>query len=125
MEQLATGEPEWDLQFDENGNLTSPAQGDFLAQVASQGVQDLFMFSHGWGTAPSDAQALYATMFPLIQAAAQGSVGPGQARVRRDLLAVAVVPAHPGFSARPGRVHAGEHWPVGPAERRDRGGDRG
>ena len=78
MEQLATGEPEWDLQFDENGNLTSPARGDFLAQVAGQGVQDLFMFSHGWGTAANDAQALYATMFPLIQAAAHGASGLGK-----------------------------------------------
>jgi hypothetical protein len=78
MDQLTTGEPVWDLQFDENGNLTSPAQGDFVAQVAGQGVQDLFMFSHGWGTSPGDAQALYATMFPLIQTAAQGTPGLGK-----------------------------------------------
>jgi len=31
MRQLATGEPVWDLQFDENGALTAPARGDFLA----------------------------------------------------------------------------------------------
>ena len=62
----------WDLQFDENGNLTSPAAGDFLAQVAAQDVQDLFMFSHGWDTSAGDAQALYNAMFPLIRTAAQG-----------------------------------------------------
>ncbi len=78
MEQLATGEPVWDLQFDENGNLTSPAQGDFLAQVADHDVQDLFMFSHGWDTSAGDAQALYNAMFPLIQTAAQGVPGLGE-----------------------------------------------
>jgi hypothetical protein len=78
MEQLATGEPVWDLQFDENGNLTSPAQGDFLAQVAGQDVQDLFMFSHGWDTSAGDAQALYNVMFPLIRTAAQGVPGLGK-----------------------------------------------
>jgi hypothetical protein len=78
MDQLTTGEPVWDLQFDENGNLTSPAQGDFVAQVAGQGVQDLFMFSHGWDTSPGDAQALYATMFPLIETAALGAPGLGK-----------------------------------------------
>ena len=78
MEQLSTGEPVWDLQFDEKGNLTSPAQGDFFAQAAGQGVQDLFMFSHGWDTSAASAQALYATMFPLIQTAAQGVPGLGK-----------------------------------------------
>src|ERR1700761_2444157 len=78
MEQLSTGEPVWDLQFDESGNLTSPAQGDFFDQAAGQSVQDLFMFSHGWGTSAADAQTLYATMFPLIQTAARGVPGLGR-----------------------------------------------
>jgi hypothetical protein len=78
MQQLSTGEPVWDLQFDEKGNLTSPAQSDFFAQAAGQGVQDLFMFSHGWGTSAADAQTLYATMFPLIQTAARGVPGLGR-----------------------------------------------
>ena len=78
MEQLSTGEPVWDLQYDEKGNLTGPAQGDFFAQAAAQGVQDLFMFSHGWGTSAADAQTLYATMFPLLHTAAQGVPGLGK-----------------------------------------------
>ena len=40
MPPLPTGEPVWDLQFDENGQLTSPAQGDFLAGQAVRGVPD-------------------------------------------------------------------------------------
>lgn len=48
MPPLPTGEPVWNLQFDENGQLTSPAPGDFLAEVAAAGVTDLFAFSHGW-----------------------------------------------------------------------------
>jgi hypothetical protein len=36
MRQLTTGEPVWDLQFDENGQLTTPAQGDVLTEVAAR-----------------------------------------------------------------------------------------
>ena len=36
------------------------------------------MFSHGWDTAPGDAQTLYNTMFPLIRTAAQGVPGLGK-----------------------------------------------
>ena len=38
MRQLPTGEPVWDLQFDQNGHLTSPAQGDVLAEVAAEAI---------------------------------------------------------------------------------------
>ena len=67
----------WDLQFDENGQLTSPAQGDFLAEVAAAGVTDLFAFSHGWGTSQDSARGLYDQMFPLIRDAAHGLPGLG------------------------------------------------
>ena len=78
MRQLpTTGEPVWDLQFDENGQLTSPAQGDFLAEVAAKGVTDLFAFSHGWGTSQDSARSLYDQMFPLIRAAVSGLPGLG------------------------------------------------
>jgi hypothetical protein len=77
MPPLPTGEPVWDLQFDENGQLTSPAQGDFLAGVAAAGVTDLFVFSHGWGTAQDAASRLYGQMFPMIRNAAHGLPGLG------------------------------------------------
>ncbi|MBV9794138.1 MAG: hypothetical protein JO016_09375 [Actinobacteria bacterium] len=83
MRQLpGTGEPVWDLQFDENGQLTSPARGDFLSELAGQvagatGLTDLFFFSHGWGTAEDKALDLYNAMFPMIRAAAHGLNGLG------------------------------------------------
>jgi hypothetical protein len=78
MRQLpGTGEPVWDLQFDEHGQLTSPASGDFLSEVAAAGVTDLFAFSHGWGTAQDAALALYNEMFPMIRNAAHGLAGIG------------------------------------------------
>jgi hypothetical protein len=78
MRQLPTGEPVWDLQFDENGQLTSPAQGDVLGEVAAAGVTDLFAFSHGWGTSQDAARGLYDQMFPMIRDAAQGMAGLGK-----------------------------------------------
>jgi hypothetical protein len=78
MGQLPTGEPEWDLHYDEKGTLTAPAQGDFLNQVAASGITDLFVFSHGWGTSQDHAQALYGAMFPMIRNAAKGVAGLGK-----------------------------------------------
>ena len=77
MPPLPTGEPVWDLQFNEDGKLTSPAHGSFLAEVAAAGVTDLFVFSHGWGTSQNSARQLYNTMFPLIRTAAHGLPGIG------------------------------------------------
>lgn len=78
MKQLGTGEPVWDLQFDEKGRLTAPAQGSFLDDVGGQGTEDLFVFSHGWGTSQDHAQALYDAMFPMIREAAQGEARLGK-----------------------------------------------
>lgn len=78
MRTLPTGEPVWDLQFNEDGQLTSPGQGDFLAEVAAAGVTDLFAFSHGWGTAQDSARRMYDQMFPMIRNAAHGLAGLGK-----------------------------------------------
>ena len=78
MRQLTTGEPVWDLQFDEKGQLTAPAQNDFLDEVASAGVTDLFAFSHGWGASQDSARGLYDQMFPMIRNAAHGLPGLGK-----------------------------------------------
>ena len=78
MRQLPTGEPVWDLQFDENGQLTSPARGDVLSEVAAAGVTDLFVLSHGWGTSQDAARGLYDQMFPMIRDAAHGLAGLGK-----------------------------------------------
>lgn len=78
MPPLPTGEPVWNLQFDENGQLTSPAPGDFLAEVAAAGVTDLFAFSHGWGASQDGAGRLFGQMFPMIRNAAHGLPGLGK-----------------------------------------------
>jgi hypothetical protein len=78
MRQLPTGEPVWDLSFDEQGRLTAPARSDFLGEMAAGNVTDLFVFSHGWGTAQDQARGLYDDMFPKIRDAAHGVVGLGQ-----------------------------------------------
>jgi hypothetical protein len=77
MGQLGTGEPVWDLEFDEKGNLTAPDGGAFLDDVNGRNVEDLFVFSHGWGTSQDHATALYNVMFPMIRTAAQGVRGLG------------------------------------------------
>jgi hypothetical protein len=78
MRRLQTGEPVWDLHFDEKGRLTAPAQRDFLDEVIAEGVADLFMFSHGWGTSEKSARGLYDAMFPMIGSAANGTAGVGK-----------------------------------------------
>ncbi|MFF4287511.1 hypothetical protein ACFY0R_19635 [Streptomyces sp. NPDC001633] len=78
MTQQATNAPVWDLEFDEKGRLTAPAEGDFLDQVIAEGVDDLFMFSHGWGTSESNARGLYQEMFPMIQDAATDAADLGK-----------------------------------------------
>jgi hypothetical protein len=72
MSQLDTGEPVWELHFDEKGGLVAPAREVLVEEVAARGVTDLFVFSHGWGTSEQSARRLYDTMFPLIRDAARG-----------------------------------------------------
>jgi hypothetical protein len=78
MERLPTREPVWDLEFNEKGRLTAPASEAFLGEVAAEGIADLFIFSHGWGTSETSARGLYGTMFPLIRDAASGVAGVGK-----------------------------------------------
>ncbi len=77
MDHLHTGEPVWSLTFDDKGRLTAPDEAQVLAEVAGEGVADLFVFSHGWGTSQGGAQSLYDAMFPLIRNAATGLPGLG------------------------------------------------
>lgn len=78
MRRQQTGEPVWDLTYDEKGSLTSPGHDDFLREVQAEGVVDLFVMSHGWGTSEQSAKALYDVFFPLIasHAAEVPAVGP-------------------------------------------------
>jgi hypothetical protein len=77
MQRLSTGEPVWDLDFDERGALIRPARDGFLTDVAGEQVEDLFVVSHGWNTSAGSARNLYDAMFPLIRQAA-GAAGLGR-----------------------------------------------
>ncbi|MCE3555566.1 hypothetical protein LWC33_29490 [Pseudonocardia sp. RS11V-5] len=70
MASLPTGEPVWDLKFDEKGGIAPADRNGFLDEVAASGVADLFLISHGWGTAEQSARDLYDHLFPVIRDAA-------------------------------------------------------
>ena len=122
MRQLQTGEPVWDLQFDENGKLTSPARGASLGESSAAGITDLFAFSHGWDTAPDSALALYNQMFPMIRNAANGLAGIGKigfAGIYWPSMwfpPTQATPPPPPSSAASGR--APPRWPCPPGLRR-------
>src|SRR6478672_10712395 len=73
MNHLVSGEPVWELMFDEHGTLSAPDRGKFLDELTNSNVEDLFIFSHGWNNDHEQARALYRDMFPML-ADASGSV---------------------------------------------------
>jgi hypothetical protein len=77
MKQLPTGEPVWDLKFDEKGGMDPRDRQTILDEIDADNLADLFIFSHGWGTVEQDARALYDTMFPLIRDAATNAPNLG------------------------------------------------
>ncbi|MGH3672647.1 MAG: hypothetical protein ACRDSH_18775, partial [Pseudonocardiaceae bacterium] len=77
MKQLPTGEPVWDLKFDEKGGMDPQNRQTVLDEIDTENLADLFIFSHGWGTAEQDARDLYDTMFPLIRNAATSAPNLG------------------------------------------------
>jgi len=108
MDALATGEPIWELHYDEHGALTAPTEADFLDEVINQEVTDLFMFSHGWGTSQDSARGLYQDMFPLIRDAASnlGSAKIGFVGIYWPSLWFPPTPATPPPAV--GSTHASE-----------------
>jgi hypothetical protein len=59
----------WELVFDEDGRFTAPDRDTFLRELAASGVEDLFVFSHGWNNDQEAARELYDDMFPRISEA--------------------------------------------------------
>jgi len=72
VDQLATGEPRWELVFDEGGASQGLDRGEFFEELRDRGVEDLFVFSHGWNNDASAARDLYDDMFPRIRDACEG-----------------------------------------------------
>ena len=71
--------PYYAVSFDAKGNVLD--DGGLEAAVAAGGIQQLFVFSHGWNNSAPDAQHLYDAMFGLLspmlgdEAAASAAVG--------------------------------------------------
>lgn len=67
MNTLA-GFPFWILQFDEDGEAEdSVRMNKFIDEVKSNGIQDLFIFSHGWNNDENMAKDLYRGYFEEIR----------------------------------------------------------
>ncbi|KAA9156699.1 hypothetical protein FPZ12_027070 [Amycolatopsis acidicola] len=83
MERMPSGEPRWELNFDERGGMSTPDRDRFLDEVAAENPATLFFFSHGWGTAHDAAKSLYDAMFPMLRdaAVAAGLPKPGFAGI--------------------------------------------
>jgi hypothetical protein len=109
MDRLRTGEPVWDLAFDEKGRLTAPPREAVLDEVIGEGVADLFVFSHGWGTSERSARELYNVMFPLIRDAASSTAGLGSVGFAGVYWPSLWFPDTPATPPRPaGSTQAGE-----------------
>ena len=67
MADSIAGFPFWKLVFDKDGKPTAPnALAQFRAEVKSNGITDLFIFSHGWNNNAMTAEKLYEGMFGQI-----------------------------------------------------------
>jgi hypothetical protein len=86
--------PFWKVKFDKDANPADPAAVDTLvSEVKSQGVTDLFIFSHGWNNDEAAASWLYQSFFgEVAKLMANPAVAKknqaGEDRRRRDRLAV-------------------------------------
>ena len=70
--------PFWKVKFDKEANPVDAAAVDtFVSEVKSQGVTDLFIFSHGWNNDESAAAWLYQSFFGEV---AKLMANPGVAK---------------------------------------------
>jgi hypothetical protein len=64
MAETIDGYPLWTLEFKKDGRPTDQASVDrFVTDVVSQGITDLFIFSHGWNNDKTTAFSLYHRFF--------------------------------------------------------------
>jgi hypothetical protein len=56
--------PYYEVEFAEDGRLLG--DGGLAAAVAAGGIDDVFVFSHGWNSSPDSARNLYREMFGLL-----------------------------------------------------------
>ena len=64
MTEMLNGFPFWILEFDKDGQPADVGADDrFVADVKSQGITDVFIFSHGWNNDRATALSLYQRFF--------------------------------------------------------------
>ncbi|MGP4019720.1 hypothetical protein [Saccharopolyspora sp. 5N708] len=64
MESQIGGVPYWEVEFDAKGVLRRG--GNLPETIATAGLRELFVFSHGWNSSFDGARELYSAMFGLI-----------------------------------------------------------
>jgi hypothetical protein len=74
MSETLHGFPFWLLTFDKRGNLEDAGAIDrLIAELGSQKITDLFIFSHGWNNDRTAALALYDRFFGEIRKVLDGN----------------------------------------------------
>jgi hypothetical protein len=76
--------PYWDITFDAGGAFVEPAAVDIMtAALGTQGITDLFLFSHGWNNTEAMARNMYQTFFAEMKTLldAPASHAPGGVKV--------------------------------------------
>src|SRR5262245_53863723 len=58
--------PFWQLTFDAEGDSDPAAIKTFIDEIGSEGVTDLFVFSHGWNNSQPTARKLYKAWFGTL-----------------------------------------------------------
>jgi hypothetical protein len=102
VDKLDSGEPTWELVFDEDGRLVQLDEEAFFIQLESSGVEDVFVFSHGWNNDANAARSLYDAMFPLIAEASGAVEGVGRVGFVGVLWPSVWFPETPAHVSEPG-----------------------
>jgi hypothetical protein len=81
MSEQQAGFTHWELTFDEKGNAVEPDDVEaFVKEQAEQGIDDLFIFSHGWNNDQQAARDLYSRFFTQMHDVLT-TVGPSKAKI--------------------------------------------
>jgi len=76
-QETMAGLPYWQFQFGNSGERVSvPPVATLARDMTTQGITDLFAFSHGWNNSQADARALYALLFAQLASQAQSGLRP-------------------------------------------------
>jgi hypothetical protein len=66
MSDTIAGLPFWQLTFDKDGDTDKAATSAVVDEIASKGITDLVVFSHGWNNSQDTARRLYTRFFETM-----------------------------------------------------------